>query len=346
MSFPNPGVEVPSRRNEPLALRFPAEIVNKICDEAPNSTIKNMCLICRFYLGVALLRLNRVFISTNPRNVEVFKAIAGQKFFPTQIIKIIWDDALLYGGPPVPRDEVEAYYVEDDDDEYEDRVDQDLSDNGIAINWEGNVSAWFRKPCKENIFDLSSLKAMDADRPDHIARAQQVAEHMPMEKAWAYYQDLLEQQREVLNSEAHIRTLEDHIGSFPALRRVTITQATHGRPFKPLYETPMIRAFPRGFNYRTPRGWPVTDRSEPECDEWNDDGNDWQGFRVVTRLLAENKDANRVTYPRIDTNTLETGLNSRVFEKENRTLAHFETVLARPNFRHLHLDLMVDPFSR
>jgi hypothetical protein len=276
--------------------------------------------------------------------VEVFNAIADHEVFRAQITDIIWDDALLHEGPPAPRDEVKAYYAEDDDSE--DEGDEDSAQDQDGIDWRGNVPGWFRKACKDNIFDLNSLKGDDVDRPSHIARAQQVAEHMPIEESWAYYQELLEQQREVLDSEAHIRALEDHIDSFPALRRITITPATHGRLFNPLYETPMIRAFPRGFNHPIPRGWPVTSLSEPDCDEWDDDGSNWQDFRVVTRLLAEDKDSGKVTDLRIDVNALETGLNARVFERENRSLTEFETVLARPNFKHLHLDLMVDPFSR
>lgn len=41
------------------------------------------------------------------------------------------------------------------------------------------------------------------------------------------------------------------------------------------------------------------------------------------RLLAENRDHGRVRDLRIDANELEMGLNSRVFEKENRTLNDF-----------------------
>lgn len=72
---------------------------------------------------------------------------------------------------------------------------------------------------------------------------------MPLEGAWAYYQQLVQQQRDVLVSKAHIIALEKHIGSFLALQRIVITPAAHGWIYNPLYETPMIRAFLRGFNY-------------------------------------------------------------------------------------------------
>lgn len=65
----------------------------------------------------------------------------------------------------------------------------------------------------------------------------------------------------------------------------------------------------------------------------------------MTRLLAEGTDSGRVTDLCVDAHELEMGLNSRVFERENRTLHDFEAVLKRPNFTHLQLDLMVDPDS-
>ncbi|KAI1761053.1 hypothetical protein GGR53DRAFT_47407 [Hypoxylon sp. FL1150] len=43
---------------------------------------------------------------------------------------------------------------------------------------------------------------------------------------------------------------------FQSLRRIAITAVTHGFKYSPLYKTPMHRAFPNGFNYHIPRGWP------------------------------------------------------------------------------------------
>lgn len=321
-----------SGKSCPAAFRLPPEIVKTICEHTSNSTIKNLRLTCRFFLTTAALRLDRVFISASSRNLEVFKAIADHEVLRTQITEIIWDDALLYEGPLVPRDESEAYY--DDDYDPDDYIVKD------------GVPGWFRKACKENIADLGSLEFDDIETPSYVEMARRAPVQMPMGKAWAHYQELLEQQREILDSKAHIHSLEDHIGSFPALRRITITPAVHGRLSNPLYETPMIRSFPRGFNYYLPQSWPVIAIDEDEYKEWDDDGCDWQGFRAVMRLLAENKDSGNVTDLRIDAETLETGLNSGVFERENRTFTDFEMVLARPNFKQLQLDLLVNPFSR
>jgi hypothetical protein len=88
----------------------------------------------------------------------------------------------------------------------------------------------------------------------------------------------VQQQRDVLDSKAYIIALEKHIGSFLALQRIVITPAAHGWIYNPLYETPMIREFPRGFNHYIPRTWPLPDNTVPECNEWDEDGSDWQGF--------------------------------------------------------------------
>lgn len=300
MASPNPATADSSRQSNP-AFQLPPEIVKTIVDQVPNSTIKNLRLTCRFYSETAALRLNRVFISANPRNVEVFTAIANHEAFRSQITEIIWDDALLYARPV--RDEVEAYYASDD--EYEDEVSENEERDANGIDWRGNVPGWFRKACRENIYNLKASRGRDLDRPSLIARAQQVAEQMPMEEAWTYYQELLQQQRDVQDSKAHIYALEKHIGSFPALQRITVTAATHGVLYNPLYETPMIRAFPRGFNHYIPCGWPVPGNFIPQCDEWDDYGSDWQGFRVATRLLAEDRDSGRVTDLCIDAHELE-----------------------------------------
>ncbi|KAF3021142.1 hypothetical protein E8E14_013805 [Neopestalotiopsis sp. 37M] len=350
-------------RNSPLFL-LPTKIWRAICDQVDNKTIKSLRTTCRYFSQVASLRLSRVFISPNPRNVETFIAIAHHEVYRHQITEIIWDDATLYEGPTEDDSDEEDYrrddYYYDMSDDGDSGEDEDgtgstrenlkwyRGENEFRINWKGDVPKWYKKACNRSIFDLmSALQAMgddDVEISDHPP--EQLLSHMPVQACWTYYQELLQQQREVLASQSHIQAFEDHVGSFPSLRRITITPATYGRLFSPLYETPMIRAFPRGFNFPISRGWPVVDHILPDCPEWEDDGSDWQGFRVVTRVLAENKDHGRVTDLRVDACQLETGLNSLVFEAENDTFRHFVTVLARPNFAHLHLDLMVDPNER
>ncbi|KFY79547.1 hypothetical protein V499_01479 [Pseudogymnoascus sp. VKM F-103] len=183
MASPNPETaEIPNHTSP--ALRLPPEIVKIIVDQVPNSTIKNLRLTCRFFSETVDLRLDRVFISANPRNVEVFTAIANHEVFRAQITEIIWDDAILYVRP-MPRSEVEALYGSDD--EYQDYVDEDEGRDEHGIDWRGDVPGWFRIGCRENIYHIKDDRECDLDRLSLVARAQQVTEQMPMEEAWAYY---------------------------------------------------------------------------------------------------------------------------------------------------------------
>ncbi|KAK6207057.1 hypothetical protein LQW54_007485 [Pestalotiopsis sp. IQ-011] len=89
------------------------------------------------------------------------------------------------------------------------------------------------------------------------------------------------------------------------------------------------------------RGWPVQDAGMPEPMPWDNTGSDWQGSRTATSVLSQGKDGGSVSELRIDAHQVETGLNMLVFDDEsNESFQHFESLLARPGFRHLHLDLM------
>lgn len=76
---------------------------------------------------------------------------------------------------------------------------------------------------------------------------------MPLIESWAYYQQLIRQQDEILQSGTDITALAYALSRFPSLYRVTVTPAAHGFLFNPLYATPIIREFPIGFNYPIPR---------------------------------------------------------------------------------------------
>ncbi|KFZ10708.1 hypothetical protein V502_07969 [Pseudogymnoascus sp. VKM F-4520 (FW-2644)] len=191
------GVSKPRNRGVPshisAALRLPPKIVKIIVDQVPNSTIKNLRLTCCFYSETVALRLDRVFISANPRNVEVFTAIANHEAFRAKITEIIWDDALLYIKPKRGYKFEDEYDYADEDDEIDeyDSMDEDDEIDEYGINWRGAVLGWFRTACCKNIFDVGWCRSEDLDRPSLVLREQQVPEQMPMEEAWEYYQELL-----------------------------------------------------------------------------------------------------------------------------------------------------------
>ncbi|CAI7676458.1 unnamed protein product [Penicillium manginii] len=76
----------------------------------------------------------------------------------------------------------------------------------------------------------------------------------------------------------------------------------------------MVRAFPQGFNYPIPRGWPVSSAEEPRdvitfpwksVDERH--RGKYPGFRIVTRALAQQK--NNVVELVLDARQIDTGTN-------------------------------------
>ena len=133
------------------------------------------------------------------------------------------------------------------------------------------------------------------------------------------------------------------IERFPSLRRVEVTSAAHGFLYAPLYRTPMIRAFPYGFNHSIPRGWPCFEHRETPCPmkPWRSDpGLDkWRGFRIIVEQLAQTQ--HQVTELLVDAHYLHSGLNCRIFEEPCVDYNNFTALLQTPKFRRLDLDLIV-----
>lgn len=67
-------------------------------------------------------------------------------------MEIIWDDARFASSSP--------------DDEFCTRLYDETGEQIVPNGCPG----WFARACKENLFNLSSRKRGDADRPDHLAR--------------------------------------------------------------------------------------------------------------------------------------------------------------------------------
>jgi hypothetical protein len=173
------------------------------------------------------------------------------------------------------------------------------------------------------------------DRPDHLARA---------EHCWQYYQNLFQQQENAILFKKDAEALVYGLRQFTTLEKMTITPAAHGWLFAPLYKTPMIRAFPRGFNYPIPRGWPENSINphKPEAHPWENESvkKRFRGFGIVTRALAHYTQ-HHVSQFIIDTNGLETGLNCCIFENPNAEYDDFATLLRRPDFARLDFALLV-----
>lgn len=182
------------------------------------------------------------------------------------------------------------------------------------------------------------------DRPDHIARREQVFAQPPLRECWQHYRKLLRQQKRVLVDKSDLEAFLYGVKQFPALKRVTITPAAHGHLFAPLYRTPMIRAFPKGFNYPIPCGWlyPRLTMEPATAYAWNQHPelkDRYRGFRTAMRVLAN--EPNSISELIMTSNFLPTGINCTVFDEPCEEYDHIVTVLQTPGFRRLDLSLLV-----
>ncbi|KAL3435194.1 hypothetical protein BDV09DRAFT_195197 [Aspergillus tetrazonus] len=293
---------------------FPVEIIQMIASYLPNSSIKTLRLTCKLLCNTVSLRLDRAFLSANPLNIAVFRAIADSEIFRHGIEEIIWDDARFIKAP------LGEFHIAD---ERED----------LWIDEETGCPEWFVNACKENRKDFEMRKYWHSKYPDQgrieqLALAEeQAAAEPPVKISWQYYQNLLQQQEDTIIFNMDAEALECGLRRFPALKR-----------------TPMIRAFPKGFNYPLPRGWPHNPEGTfaPEATPWEDEATrkDFRGFGIVTRALASYAD-HQVSELIITANTLQTGLNCRVFETLNAQYTDFAAILRKPGFARLDLSLLV-----
>ncbi|KAM0304158.1 hypothetical protein ACHAPM_002230 [Fusarium culmorum] len=187
---------------------------------------------------------------------------------------------------------------------------------------------------------------------------------MGITESWAHYQALMDDQTQVLSSNADIEAFHHGLRRFTSLKRVTITPSAHGRHWSPLYRTPMIRAFPVGFDYPLPRTWQFYDDDEPfDALPWVSHGDEtpyldicgvestaeayrdqWRGFRLVTRALSEYVD-HTISELVIGGTEVQSGLNCRIFDQWSPEYSDLVTLLKRPGFRHLDLSLFTAFFE-
>ncbi|KAF5967717.1 hypothetical protein FBULB1_11097 [Fusarium bulbicola] len=320
----------------PALQALPNELLGSLCGLLCNRDIKNLRLTCRTLGEKSPLRLNRVFISANPRNIEVLLAVANHDVFRHRVKEIIWDDAVLR-KIPITDGYGPCGYSGDEND----------SDDCAANEDKEQISRDFVRLCKDSIgLTKGRLLLNDGCQYDLEVR-KQVDNLLPSRDSFAYYTDLLNQQRDVLSSNADEEAFRYAIQRFPQLRRVTLTPAAHGFLFIPLYETPMIRAFPSGFVYPIPRAWPCDDilglgHTPDDCPEgWenDDERRQWRGFCIVTKTLADYADKLSISELVVDSHKLPTGIDYTLFDKPNTEYDNLCRIVARPGFRRLVLSL-------
>ncbi|KAG4259860.1 hypothetical protein FPRO03_12510 [Fusarium proliferatum] len=316
--------------SSPALQTLPNELLGAICALICNSDIKSLRLTCRALGDKSYLRFDRVFISANPRNIEVLLAVANHDVFRHRVKEIIWDDSLLR-KIPIINGYGTCGYSEDEND----------SDVCAANRDKEQISRDFVRLCKDSIGLTKGRLLHKNGHQCDLEVQKQVDNLLPSRDSVAYYADLLKQQRDVLSSNTDEEAFRYAIQRFPQLRRVTITPAAHGFLFIPLYETPMIRAFPSGFVYPIPRAWPRDDILGPEncpedCPEgWEneEEKGQWRGFCIVSKVLADCAENLEICELAVDSHKLPTGIDYTVFDKPNAEYDNLCKIVARPGFR-------------
>ncbi|KAH7219800.1 hypothetical protein BKA60DRAFT_596139 [Fusarium oxysporum] len=240
-----------SRESLGLLGGLPLELLSQVICTLPNADIKSLRLTCSFLGTNALPRLNRAFISTNPRDIEVFTLIANHDVFRFKIIEIIYDDS---------------------------RID--------SSRVRRRVPYWFQRVYGSIIHVIDSNEEEYPSFP-HIKEA--FKNRCSLAESYGVYRKLKSQQDEVLASGRDADALRYGLSRFPNLKRVTLSPAAHGKLGRPLYPTPTIRSLPQGLICPLERGWPVSaPLEEHPLTPWDDRSRqEWRGFCVVTKEIAQ-----------------------------------------------------------
>ncbi|KAJ6785856.1 hypothetical protein PWT90_10402 [Aphanocladium album] len=325
-----------STDNVCLLTRLPRELLAIVVSHLTNGDIKCLRAASRGTERLVALRIRRVFLSANSRNINVLRAVADHEALRHGVTEIVWDDARLKAS---------KYAVGDGFYEKEKTKHDDVVVAG------DDCPLWFKEGRQTSLAYLFNL---------HPADEEEVAGLMPknspsLVECWNYYKTLIQDQQAVLETGADADALKYGLARFPSLKRVTLTPTAHG-PFvgEPLYHTPMIRDFPRHFGYPLPENWPGMgcDDGPAEVYPWHGDEhrglygydcsiedyrNKWRGLRTILRTLAENE--HRVTEFVMETFHHRTGINCNVFSEPSQECDDLTALLSSPGFRHIDLAL-------
>lgn len=314
---------------------LPAELYQKIVSYLKKDSVKHLRVTCWTLNKITPFIIDRVFISANSLNIQVFRAIADSETFRHNVTEIIWDDARLSTGPEDLEEQTKFFLTAGGD------PDKIVTNNGCPF--------WFKARRQDTNYTMFH-GTVDPSAPN-----------LSVEESWDYYKNLLQDQHQILQTNADIEAFKYGLRRFPNLKRVTVTPSTHGNIGQPMYQTPMIRAFPRRFDYPLPKEWPFTTlECHREAYAWipDEDPDDiiesledfyncnpegyrdkWRGFRVVLRTLVECGRDHNITELVIGGTEILTGVNCRLFEQPCQEYDDLVTILQRPGFRRLDLDL-------
>lgn len=306
-------------------IQIAPEVIALISRQLSGADRKSLRLSCTHLARVVELPLERIFISSNRADIDVFRAIASHSVFRHKVKEIIWDEARF----PMMEDNQRSPCLVG-------KCFCELSTSGETPPEAYTTAYQINRPklrnrfqCKENTLCMAAKKT--------VAILETVDPPVP---SYDLYSLLVREQQQVIRTNDDIQVFEYGLNRFPALVRVTMTPATHGWYSGPLYETSMIRSFPLAFKYPIPRGWPTPLEGHLGSPQWDHAMKQdcYRGFTAIIRALAEKKHTH-IRELVINTNQQPTGISCHLFRAPNDEYDHFCQVLQHPGFRRLDLSL-------
>lgn len=311
---------------------LPAELLQLILPGLRGCDVKNLRLACVSLSRLVHLRLERVFLSAHPRDIEVLNGVANHPEYRERVRELIYDDAQL----------LESRLTNEEVESNEHAHEYDTPPRSAAPRW-------YEKMYDENCESLERIKKSFVQTPEDIRMSAEYDSRLCVGESYSHYLKLVERQNQAIAAEEDINALKHALERLTNLQRVTVTPVAHGIPLRPFYETPMIRDLPYGFIYPIPRSWPL--REDPTGASyvprpWDDEqiGNRlakqmWRGFRLVLETLSQHP--HRVTEFITEVNKLPTGLPCQIFNhrQHNPDYENFVSLLKRPDFSRLHFAL-------
>lgn len=343
-----------AKADDSVLLRIPSELLAAICVFLPNKDIKALRLAGPAICHAVPPRFSRVFLSPNSHNVAVFRAIVSHPTFRLSVREIIYDDARL-ADPNVDRDRLNDATRTDAHEELSE-LDAWMGAGLQSAAKEGAKRAWFGSRRERNLRELHGRNANDTGNLERKKEtAKQRAAQLPLETCYQHYLGLVREQAKMMEAGEDIKALVEGIEAFPALERITITPATHGYLYTPLYYTPMIRSLPYGFNGPIPRGWPtskdtpqqlllpwVTGPRLSETDVKRQKER-WRGLVLVIKTLAERiRNGHSVVAGLVmDVHSLNTGVSPYMLTQECEEYDNLKLILQQPEFHRLDLPILI-----
>ena len=167
---------------------LPLELRQDITSYLSNSDINSLRLTCKQFNETVFLRVDRLFLSVSPLNVEGFRNIASHERFRHQVTEIVWDEARLNRDPHRTGEIHEGHELLSDEDEphndrewcpnYSPYYQEEIRERH-SCEEETGCPIWFKSACQRKLQSLRQRKGNDVDRPDHIARQAQVSAQLP-----------------------------------------------------------------------------------------------------------------------------------------------------------------------